>query len=84
MMETDYSHYAVLHEAQHGETEPSMALQLLSACWQWGPGSGTWGPGSGEGMGALGAGRAWAPHHYPGPSPAAPHAHHPGDSFWGE
>lgn len=57
MMETDYSHYAVQHEAQHGETEPSMALQLLSACWQWGPGSGTWGPGSGEGIGALGAGQ---------------------------
>lgn len=30
-METDYSHYAVLHEVQHSEAEPSTALQLLSA-----------------------------------------------------
>ncbi|NXI04293.1 LCN15 protein, partial [Pachycephala philippinensis] len=30
VMDTDYSHYAVLHEAQHGETEPSTALQLLT------------------------------------------------------
>ncbi|NXU46817.1 LCN15 protein, partial [Drymodes brunneopygia] len=29
VMETDYSHYAVLHEAQHSETEPSVALELL-------------------------------------------------------
>ncbi|NXO98656.1 LCN15 protein, partial [Certhia brachydactyla] len=30
VMETDYSHYAVLHEAHHSEAEPSMALQLLT------------------------------------------------------
>ncbi|NXB12754.1 LCN15 protein, partial [Cnemophilus loriae] len=30
VMETDYSHYAVLHEAQDSEAEPSMALQLLT------------------------------------------------------
>ncbi|XP_015500073.1 lipocalin-15-like [Parus major] len=30
VMETDYSHYAVLHEAHHGEAEPSTALQLLT------------------------------------------------------
>uniref|UniRef100_A0A8C5JT88 Lipocalin/cytosolic fatty-acid binding domain-containing protein n=1 Tax=Junco hyemalis TaxID=40217 RepID=A0A8C5JT88_JUNHY len=30
VMETDYSHYAVLHEVQHSETEPSTALQLLT------------------------------------------------------
>ncbi|KFO58566.1 Lipocalin, partial [Corvus brachyrhynchos] len=30
VMDTDYSHYAVLHEAQHSETEPSTALQLLT------------------------------------------------------
>nr|XP_031362172.1 extracellular fatty acid-binding protein isoform X2 [Lonchura striata domestica] len=37
VMETDYSHYAVLHEVQHSEAEPSTALQLLSAL-----GVGTW------------------------------------------
>lgn len=36
-METDYSYYAILHEAHHGEGEPSVALQLLSAL-----GMGTW------------------------------------------
>lgn len=71
-MDTDYSHYAVLHEAQHSETEPSMALQLLSACQERGPGSR-------EGVGALAAGRGWAPHHYPGPPTAAPHVHHLGN-----
>ncbi|KFW82743.1 Lipocalin, partial [Manacus vitellinus] len=30
VMETDYSHYAILHEAHHSETEPSTALQLLT------------------------------------------------------
>ncbi|NWW18361.1 LCN15 protein, partial [Falcunculus frontatus] len=30
VMDTDYSHYAVLHEVQHSETEPSTALQLLT------------------------------------------------------
>ncbi|XP_062361644.1 lipocalin-15-like [Cinclus cinclus] len=30
VMETDYSHYAVLHEAHHSEAEPSTALQLLT------------------------------------------------------
>ncbi|NWV04091.1 LCN15 protein, partial [Ptilonorhynchus violaceus] len=30
VMETDYSHYAVLHEAQNSEMEPSTALQLLT------------------------------------------------------
>ncbi|XP_023793775.1 lipocalin-15-like isoform X2 [Cyanistes caeruleus] len=30
VMETDYSHYAVLHEAHLGEAEPSTALQLLT------------------------------------------------------
>ncbi|XP_063030769.1 lipocalin-15 isoform X2 [Melospiza melodia melodia] len=30
VMETDYSHYAVLHEVQHSEAEPSTALQLLT------------------------------------------------------
>uniref|UniRef100_U3JQV2 Lipocalin/cytosolic fatty-acid binding domain-containing protein n=1 Tax=Ficedula albicollis TaxID=59894 RepID=U3JQV2_FICAL len=30
VMETDYSHYAVLHEAHHNEAEPSTALQLLT------------------------------------------------------
>ncbi|NXY09856.1 LCN15 protein, partial [Pteruthius melanotis] len=29
-MDTDYSHYTVLHEAQQSETEPSTALQLLT------------------------------------------------------
>ncbi|XP_059342564.1 extracellular fatty acid-binding protein-like isoform X1 [Ammospiza nelsoni] len=37
VMETDYSHYAVLHEVQHSEAEPSTALQLLSML-----GVGTW------------------------------------------
>ncbi|XP_009091910.2 lipocalin-15 [Serinus canaria] len=30
VMETDYSHYAVLHSVQHSEAEPSTALQLLT------------------------------------------------------
>ncbi|NXA80021.1 LCN15 protein, partial [Thryothorus ludovicianus] len=30
VMETDYSHYAVLHEAHHSEEESSTALQLLT------------------------------------------------------
>ncbi|NXI84223.1 LCN15 protein, partial [Rhipidura dahli] len=30
VMNTDYGHYAILHEAQHSETEPSTALQLLT------------------------------------------------------
>ncbi|NXM45271.1 LCN15 protein, partial [Gymnorhina tibicen] len=30
VMDTDYSHYAILHEAHHSETEPSTALQLLT------------------------------------------------------
>ncbi|NWR37957.1 LCN15 protein, partial [Tachuris rubrigastra] len=30
VMETDYGHYAILHEAQHSETELSTALQLLT------------------------------------------------------
>ncbi|NXP23633.1 LCN15 protein, partial [Scytalopus superciliaris] len=30
VMETDYSHYAILHEVHHSETEPSTALQLLT------------------------------------------------------
>ncbi|NXM63939.1 LCN15 protein, partial [Illadopsis cleaveri] len=30
VMETDYSYYAVLHEAHHGKGEPSTALQLLT------------------------------------------------------
>ncbi|XP_027559210.1 lipocalin-15-like [Neopelma chrysocephalum] len=30
VMETDYIHYAILHEAHHSETEPSTALQLLT------------------------------------------------------
>ncbi|NXQ00326.1 LCN15 protein, partial [Vidua macroura] len=30
VMETDYSHYAVLYEVQHSEAEPSTALQLLT------------------------------------------------------
>ncbi|XP_039575824.1 lipocalin-15-like isoform X3 [Passer montanus] len=30
VMETDYSHYAVLHEVQLSEAEPSTALQLLT------------------------------------------------------
>ncbi|XP_072792634.1 extracellular fatty acid-binding protein isoform X1 [Taeniopygia guttata] len=30
VMEADYSHYAVLHEVQHSEAEPSTALQLLT------------------------------------------------------
>ncbi|NWS92305.1 LCN15 protein, partial [Toxostoma redivivum] len=30
VMETDYSHYAILHEAHHSEAEPSTALQLLT------------------------------------------------------
>ncbi|XP_039242721.1 lipocalin-15 isoform X1 [Pipra filicauda] len=30
VMETDYGHYAILHEAHHSETEPSTALQLLT------------------------------------------------------
>lgn len=37
VMETDYSSYAVLHEAHHSEGEPSLALQLLGAL-----GVGTW------------------------------------------
>ncbi|XP_059720838.1 lipocalin-15 isoform X3 [Haemorhous mexicanus] len=32
VMETDYSHYAVLHGVQHSEAEPSTALQLLNQC----------------------------------------------------
>ncbi|NWS22660.1 LCN15 protein, partial [Pachyramphus minor] len=30
VMETDYNHYAILHEVHHSETEPSAALQLLT------------------------------------------------------
>ncbi|NWI90943.1 LCN15 protein, partial [Pitta sordida] len=30
VMETDYSHYAIVHETHHSETEPSAALQLLT------------------------------------------------------
>ncbi|XP_066419161.1 lipocalin-15-like isoform X2 [Molothrus aeneus] len=30
VIETDYSHYAVLHEVQHSKAEPSTALQLLT------------------------------------------------------
>ncbi|XP_066188683.1 lipocalin-15-like isoform X2 [Sylvia atricapilla] len=30
VMETDYSHYAILHEAHHSEGEPTTALQLLT------------------------------------------------------
>ncbi|NXQ53865.1 LCN15 protein, partial [Anthoscopus minutus] len=30
VVETDYSHYAILHEFNHSETEPSTALQLLT------------------------------------------------------
>ncbi|NXF80643.1 LCN15 protein, partial [Sclerurus mexicanus] len=30
VMETDYSHYAILHEAHHSQTDPSTALQLLT------------------------------------------------------
>ncbi|KAJ7409965.1 lipocalin-15-like protein [Pitangus sulphuratus] len=30
VMETDYSHYAIVHEVHHSETEPSTALQLLT------------------------------------------------------
>uniref|UniRef100_A0A672UBP4 Lipocalin/cytosolic fatty-acid binding domain-containing protein n=1 Tax=Strigops habroptila TaxID=2489341 RepID=A0A672UBP4_STRHB len=29
VMETDYSHYAIVHETQHSERQPSTALQLL-------------------------------------------------------
>ncbi|XP_032564448.1 extracellular fatty acid-binding protein-like [Chiroxiphia lanceolata] len=47
VMETDYGHYAILHEAHHSETEPSTALQLLSGCW-----SGDRHPQLREGMGA--------------------------------
>ncbi|XP_031986873.1 LOW QUALITY PROTEIN: extracellular fatty acid-binding protein-like [Corvus moneduloides] len=59
VMDTDYSHYAVLHEAQHSETEPSTALQLLSAL-----GAGTWltgrdgGTGSRQGLGSPPLSRA--------------------------
>lgn len=71
-METDYSHYAVLHEAHHSEEEPSTALQLLSAL-----GVGTWllgrdgGTSGGQGLGS--------PYHYPGPPGAPPHVHHLGN-----
>ncbi|KAM9521860.1 lipocalin-15-like isoform 1-T1 [Guaruba guarouba] len=30
VMETDYSHYAIVHETQHSERQPSTALQLLT------------------------------------------------------
>ncbi|XP_050190275.1 lipocalin-15-like isoform X4 [Myiozetetes cayanensis] len=30
VMETDYSHYAIVHEVHQSETEPSTALQLLT------------------------------------------------------
>ncbi|NXG15060.1 LCN15 protein, partial [Grallaria varia] len=30
VMETDYNHYAILHEVHHSETEPSTSLQLLT------------------------------------------------------
>ncbi|XP_027522815.1 lipocalin-15-like isoform X2 [Corapipo altera] len=30
VMETDYDHYAILHEAHHSEREPSTTLQLLT------------------------------------------------------
>ncbi|NXY26290.1 LCN15 protein, partial [Atrichornis clamosus] len=30
VMETNHSHYAVLHEAQHSKTEPSTVLQFLT------------------------------------------------------
>ncbi|XP_057266596.1 lipocalin-15-like isoform X1 [Pezoporus wallicus] len=30
VMETDYSHYAIVHETQHSEQQPSTMLQLLT------------------------------------------------------
>ncbi|NXD67566.1 LCN15 protein, partial [Eolophus roseicapillus] len=30
VMETDYSHYSIVHETQHSERQPSTTLQLLS------------------------------------------------------
>ncbi|NXU91236.1 LCN15 protein, partial [Xiphorhynchus elegans] len=30
VMETDYNHYAILHEAHHSQTEPNTTLQLLT------------------------------------------------------
>lgn len=44
VMETDYSNYAVVHEAHHSEGESSTALQLLCAL-----GVGTWLLGRDEG-----------------------------------
>lgn len=48
VMETDYSHYAIVHEIQHSERQPSTALQLLSGYQEreWAPTAphgGTWG-----------------------------------------
>ncbi|XP_064533407.1 lipocalin-15 isoform X1 [Pseudopipra pipra] len=64
VMETDYGHYAILHEAHHSETEPSTALQLLSGCW-----SRDRHPQLREGMGAPMGSEGWALHHHPGPPP---------------
>ncbi|NXK93539.1 LCN15 protein, partial [Formicarius rufipectus] len=37
VMETDYSHYAIVHEAHRSETEPSTTLQLLTREQDVGP-----------------------------------------------
>ncbi|XP_050190276.1 lipocalin-15-like isoform X5 [Myiozetetes cayanensis] len=71
VMETDYSHYAIVHEVHQSETEPSTALQLLSGCR-----SGDGHPQLPAGMGALMGSGGWALHYHPGP-PSVPNVQHP-------
>lgn len=49
VVETDYSHYAIVQELQQREQELTTALQLLSGYWEWG-----WAP-------TAPRGRRWAP-----------------------
>lgn len=83
MMETDYSHYAIVHELHQSGQEPSTALQLLSRCRERerapvAPQRGIWAPvGAGAGLPAAAIG------HHVGTQHAGTQAH-PGNSFWGE
>lgn len=68
VMETDYSHYAIVHELQKKEQETSTALQLFSGCRE--QGRAPMAPRGG--IQAPVRGRGWAPHCRPGPPMSAP------------
>lgn len=59
VMDTDYSHYAIVYEIQHSKEKPKISLQLFSECHEWG-----WAPGAPRGGGgAPVGGRGRAAHH---------------------